>query len=158
MALTRTGGPGRRTRLRARSAKQQARLDHAAPIKAAALDRDGRCLLDVLDGHRCYGPLTPHHLAKTAAGTAAEVDTYAGIVALCAAGNTAVEDFPDRYHALGLVRRRGETIAECWARMAYYGLTVHVRPPAVPAHLCPYRRWLPPRTDVPVRLAAPDPF
>lgn len=97
----------KRTRLSPVSAKQRQRVDDRRGTVAEALARDRqRCrLLDMLVGHRCAGPITPHHLRKQ---SAEHDDSAENIVALCAAGNTFVENEPLLAHRLGLVIRDGD--------------------------------------------------
>lgn len=66
-------------------------------------ERDGYlCALVALKpGHRCAGPLTPHHLKKASAGGSYTADN---LVSLCAYANGWVEDEPREARALGLVR------------------------------------------------------
>lgn len=91
--------------------------------------RDGHCVLAGYPYHvSCFGPSTPHHLRKASQGGGYD---RVNIVALCAAGNTWVEDNPDAAHALGLVVRRGDTLDDAWDRLAAAGLVTY-RPDGVP--------------------------
>lgn len=96
----------KRTRLRAVSSKRRARLEDRRAVVTEALDRDRQhCRLrDMIVGHRCGGPITPHELRKQSASAAGRYDVE-NIVALCAHGNTWVEDNPQLAHDLGLVIR-----------------------------------------------------
>lgn len=92
--------------MRRQSARQRARIAARRPATLEVLERDGHCRLrDMLVGHKCLGPLGPHHLHKQSAGGG---DDPEGMVALCSAANSWVENNPDLAHALGLVIRRGD--------------------------------------------------
>lgn len=112
----------RRRRLRARSAKKEARRRQARPVVDRMYERDGhRCLLeDRRDvAGPCAGRLTPHHLLKEGQGGTLMLDN---LVTLCAHHNVWVEDHPPAAHMLGLVVRRGETLRDAWQRMRHAGL------------------------------------
>lgn len=67
----------------------------------------------------CVGVNTFHHIKKASAGGGWSL---LGGVTLCSRHNGWVEDFPLAAHHLGLVCRNGDTLAECWERMAAAGL------------------------------------
>lgn len=95
-----------------------------AAVRADVTLRDGRCLLDHLPDHACFGRATVHHLRKASQGGPYEA---ANLVALCAAGNDDVEDRPDRYRALGLVVAKGVDAAEARRRRVDNGLVPYPR-------------------------------
>lgn len=103
--------------MRAISKKRSSALIYQGRIRAEVFERDGGC---ILAGRGLLGPcggapMTPHHLLKASQGGRYE---YANLVTLCARHNTAVEDHPNEAHALGLVVRHGETVADADAAMA----------------------------------------
>lgn len=95
--------------------------ERRARIKAAVFERDGhRCVGERrIEGVLCSGLLTVHHIRKASAGGKYVPEN---LVSLCAGMNTWVEDAPERAWHLGLVQRRGDTLAECWERMRVAGL------------------------------------
>lgn len=105
----------KRTRLRSMSRKRLAELHDRHTVRTVVFARDGGCIMRTMDGHRCAGPLTPHHLRKASAGGDYTPDN---LVSLCARANTSVEDFPGWARLAGLVVRSGidhETAAQ-WRR------------------------------------------
>ena len=138
--------------------RQQTAVDYARqlrrtpmstkPTKRALEKRDAmhaaRVLLSVRDGWTCrlryaanptcFGPLDPHHLKKASAGGTEAIE---GLVWLCRTHNTAVEDHPDRAHALGLVVRFGDTLEDAWTRMHAAGLAERPEPSPVPQPVLP---------------------
>ena len=114
----RTGSLKRGKPMRQRSEKVADRADERRAVVAAALARDRGCVVRELDpAHRCMGDLVGHELLKRSQGG----DPYdlSVIVIACALSNVQIEDFPAWAHALGLVARRGETVSDCWAKMAH---------------------------------------
>jgi 5-methylcytosine-specific restriction endonuclease McrA len=93
-----------RKQLPRESAKRKAGRAERDRVREAVFRRDGhRCQLLPRDPeHRCWGPLTFHHLRKASAGGGY---TEENGLTLCAGGNTWVEDHPDRALELGLVIR-----------------------------------------------------
>lgn len=118
----------RAKRLSPRSVKREAEAAERFIIRGFVFARDGhRCLLagreaGPLTHSRCSEP-SVHHLRKSAQG--GEYQPW-NLVTLCTWANGAIEDHPDEAWRIGLVCRRGETLPECYERMAVAGLT----PPA----------------------------
>lgn len=92
-------------------------------VRERVFARDRGCLLaSVLVGRPCSGIPTVHHLHKASAGGGYSLDN---LVWLCASMNLWVEDNPDRAWALGLVKRHGDTLDDCWDRMRASGLVTY---------------------------------
>lgn len=89
-------------------------------LRRRVITRDRECVLLALDPNhrsRCTGGSDVHELRKRSAGGSIYDDR--NCVFVCNAGNTVdIEGYPDWAHALGLVCRRGETLEDCWLRMA----------------------------------------
>lgn len=90
-----------------------------AGIRDRVIRRDRRCLLDHLEWHRCFGPLTVHHLKKRSQGGDW---TPSNLVTLCAGGNGWVEDQPRKARGLGLVIAAGVDELEAKRRRKKHGL------------------------------------
>lgn len=106
------------------SAKRAAGAEDRRDVRMELFARDhGHCLLDVNEYApvvgACAGPWTPHHRRKASHGGAYDLEN---LVTLCAGHNGWVEDHPIEAHALGLVCREGETLAQCDERMKIVGL------------------------------------
>lgn len=105
--------------LRRMSATQAKAQRAKAPIREAVFARDRGCLLARHLGG-CFGELTAHHLRKDGQGGAYAEEN---LVTLCSFHNdTWVEGNPLEAHRLGLVVRRGETVADAWKRMREHHL------------------------------------
>jgi len=100
----------------AMKADRKGLTDEQRAIRQAVFDRDGGC---IVHRPRCTGRATVHHLVKAGQGGLYRQEN---LVTLCVTMNEWVEDHPDEAWALGLVCRRGETLAETWLRMAEAGL------------------------------------
>ncbi len=125
--LRRTGPPKRRAGVRRVSPRRQAELDNPARLEARerVMLRDGGCRLA---GHqrtgRCFGRLTVHHLHK--AGQGGPYNEL-NLLCLCAWHNDWIEtsEAAPVVHAWGLVKRRGDTYDDVWARLAAAGIVTY---------------------------------
>lgn len=101
---------------RSRSKEAQRRTD--ALIREQVFARDRGCVLRMIEGTDCYGPMTPHHRRKASSGGAYSL---ANLVTLCLGHNGAVEDHPADYRERFpfLVVREGDTEFESLGRRAY---------------------------------------
>ena len=90
-------------------------------VKAEVYARDDcQCVIaPALPARSCWGGLTVHHIWKASSGGPYE---ESNLVTACKAHNDWVEIEPDRAHALGLVKRNGDTLAECWDKLRAAGL------------------------------------
>jgi hypothetical protein len=96
-----------------------------AAVRNRVFARDGGCLLAGRpDAGRCVGRLTFHHLRK--AGQGGPYTARNG-VALCAGHNDWIETAQGQGPAwlMGLWCRRGETLNQCWRRLAAAGLVTY---------------------------------
>lgn len=111
-----------RRRIAPQSAKRRSEASARSDVREAVFNRDGyRCVLDGLEGHRCGGPLTPHHIRKASQGGPYEPGN---MISLCASANREVEDRPDWAWRLGLVIRNGESAHDAGMRRRTAGLPV----------------------------------
>ena len=98
------GGPlKRRTPLRPRSNKKQAKALEFQPLMVACYRRDGwECQLrHTLAECECWGPLHPHHILPRGRGGR---DELANLVTLCAAHHQWVHLNPTDARAMGFLR------------------------------------------------------
>lgn len=111
----------RRTRIKPQSDKRRKSGQAYEQVKAEVYRRDGRrCRLafSLLGG--CHGPLTPHHLWKSGQGGP---DHPCNIITLCEFHNGRVETMRrEDAEVYGLVVAWGQTIAEAWRRLVFWGL------------------------------------
>jgi hypothetical protein len=109
------------------SARRAAASIGRGDVRRAVYTRDGhRCLLAVPGSGqpgvpRCIGPLTPHHLRKSAQGGPY---SEANLVTLCAGHNDWLETATGAGYgqAVGLVIRRGSDTDWAWTTMRAAGL------------------------------------
>lgn len=95
----------RLTALRPISKKRRREARRQATVRDLVFERDGyRCrLAGIPTIPPCFGPLTPHHLAKQSACGEDSIDNE---VTLCAGHNAWVEDNPRVARGLGMVHRK----------------------------------------------------
>lgn len=109
-----------RKRLPALSSRRRKEKPERDAVRAALFQRDGYCRLLTRPEHSCSGPLTPHHLRKASAGGPYSLTN---LVAVCAGGNTDIEDHPWWAWEIGLVERHPESPEDTWRRLWKAGMS-----------------------------------
>lgn len=125
--IKRSGSLQRFAGIKPASSKRKTSNERHGEERLIVFTRDGRCLLDHLQGERfeqgvvppCFGRWTFHHLRKASALGKYRASNGA---CLCAGHNTWVETAPDLAHMLGLVVRNGEDHEEAAARRREHNL------------------------------------
>lgn len=105
--------------LGARSRQKLTQRRTEAQVRELVFARDlYRCVLRDDPGHRCHGPLTPHHRRKASAGGAYSMEN---LVSCCQFLNGDIEDRPAYYRERFpfLVVRESDAEFESLGRRAY---------------------------------------
>ncbi len=115
--------------MRRMSKKRQREMRGRRLAVEDVVDRDGGCVAAArwfvvdgvdIDAGPCFGRLTAHELRKRSQG--GDPRDVWNCSCLCSGHNSWVEDEPAEAHALGLVVRGGESVADARARQKAAGV------------------------------------